>query len=348
MLNVVIIFLWASVFLYIVTGGADFGAGIIELVIRKGERENIRKIMYRATGPIWEANNMWLIITIVILFIGFPSVYAFVSSYLYIPLTIMLIGIIGRGTAFVFRNYDAVEDNLQFLYRLIYISSSILTPLFMGMIAASLFTGAINPDGNNFLDLYVNSWFNRFALFTGLFTVLLCAYLAIIYVIGDSGNGPARFKFIPTAIGLNIAVLLLGTALLITAKIDHMEVASVLWASPVSRWSVIAVLLSLITMWVLIYRKSTSIIRFLAGFQVFMIQVALLWKRFPTIFVTKNGLRFSVFDDQVQSKTIDILGLSLLIGSIFIIPALIYLIYLFEWHPKKSGSANTLENSGNE
>lgn len=65
--------------------------------------------MYQAIGPVWEANHMWLIIAIVILFVGFPHIYTTMSVYLHIPLAIMLIGIIARGTAFVFRHYDAVK-----------------------------------------------------------------------------------------------------------------------------------------------------------------------------------------------------------------------------------------------
>lgn len=77
--------------------------------------------MYQAIGPIWEANHMWLIITIVILFVGFPDIYSVVSTHLHIPLVIMLLRIIATGTAFTFRHYDAVIDNLQKVYNKIFI-----------------------------------------------------------------------------------------------------------------------------------------------------------------------------------------------------------------------------------
>ena len=102
MIYVVVIFLWTSILLYLLLGGADFGAGIIELFSRKSERATTRKTMYEAIGPVWEANHMWLIIAIVILFVGFPIIYTTVSVYLHIPLVCMLLGIIARGTAFVF------------------------------------------------------------------------------------------------------------------------------------------------------------------------------------------------------------------------------------------------------
>ncbi|HVV54815.1 MAG TPA: cytochrome d ubiquinol oxidase subunit II, partial [Mucilaginibacter sp.] len=105
MLYIVIGFLWLSLLLYLLLGGADFGAGIIELFTSDRNKAQARRITYRAIGPVWEANHMWLIIAIVILFVGFPQIYSTMSVHLHIPLAIMLLGIIARGTAFAFRSY---------------------------------------------------------------------------------------------------------------------------------------------------------------------------------------------------------------------------------------------------
>src|SRR3984885_12971201 len=144
MLYVVIAYLWASILLYLLLGGADFGAGILELFTSEKNRGITRKTMYRAIGPIWEANHMWLIIAIVILFVGFPAIYTTMSIHLHIPLVIMLMGIIARGTAFAFRNYDAVTDNMQKVYNKIFVYSSFITPLFLGIIAGSAVSGMID------------------------------------------------------------------------------------------------------------------------------------------------------------------------------------------------------------
>src|SRR3546814_14924652 len=86
MLYIVVAYLWASICLYILLGGADFGAGIVELASRAKHRRSVRNIMYNAIGPIWEANHMWLIIAIVILFAGFPEISSTMSVYMNIPL----------------------------------------------------------------------------------------------------------------------------------------------------------------------------------------------------------------------------------------------------------------------
>src|SRR5450756_472693 len=128
MLYIVIAYLWLAVLLYLLMGGADFGAGIIELFTSDKNKVKTRRTMYKAIGPIWEANHMWLIITIVILFVGFPAIYTTMSIHLHIPLVIMLLGIIARGTAFTFRNYDAVLDDMQVIYSRIFVYASVITP----------------------------------------------------------------------------------------------------------------------------------------------------------------------------------------------------------------------------
>lgn len=147
---VVITFLCLGILLYFLLGGADFGAGIIELFTSTKNRSRTRKTMYQAIGPVWEANHMWLIIAIVILFVGFPHIYTTMSVYLHIPLLIMLIGIIARGTAFVFRHYDAIKDDMQWLYNRIFRYSSFVTPFFLGIIAGSVISGHIDTEAKDF------------------------------------------------------------------------------------------------------------------------------------------------------------------------------------------------------
>ncbi|MCB4235344.1 cytochrome d ubiquinol oxidase subunit II [Kaistella anthropi] len=97
---------------------------------QKSNRTKTKNLMYESIAPVWEANHMWLIIAIVILFVGFPQIYTTLSIYLHIPLVLMLLGIIARGTAFTFRHYDAVKDDWQEVYTQIFYYSSLLTPFF--------------------------------------------------------------------------------------------------------------------------------------------------------------------------------------------------------------------------
>jgi cytochrome d ubiquinol oxidase subunit II len=107
MIYVVLTFLFLSILFYLLFGGADFGVGILELFSASKNKKITKETAYRVIGPVWEANHIWLIICIVILWIAFPYYYYIIVTQLHIPLTLLLVGIIGRGTAFVFRHYDA-------------------------------------------------------------------------------------------------------------------------------------------------------------------------------------------------------------------------------------------------
>ena len=330
MLYVVIIFLWASILLYILLGGADFGAGIIELFSSKANKARTRKTMYEAIGPIWEANHMWLIIAIVILFVGFPRIYTTVSVYLHIPLVCMLLGIIARGTAFVFRNYDAVEDGMQKLYTPIFTWSSLITPFFLGIIAASSVSGRIDAHAADFFSAYMLSWLNWFSLAVGIFTVTICAYLATIFIIGQADSAADEQLFIRKAKRSILVVMVSGGIVFAAAYVDQIPVFSWIFGGIPGISAIVSASISLLIMVYLLNKRKPVWLRLLAGFQVTMILFAATYIHFPNIVLLKHGEKLSLLLHQGQDKTIESLGYALLIGSLFILPALIYLIYIFQ------------------
>lgn len=327
---VVIAYLFLSILLYVVLGGADFGAGIIELFTSEKNKIRTRDTLYRAIGPIWEANHMWLIIAIVILFVAYPVIYAEMSVYLHIPLIIMLIGIIARGTAFVFRHYDAVQDDMQHIYNRIYFISSFITPLFLGIIAGSVISGHIDHAADTFADVYIFSWLNWFSVGVGFFVVALYGFLASVYLIGETDNPDDRKRFINKAKHMNIAAVASGVYVFVTAWIDDIPLMNWIFGTTVGLIAVLAATVSLIVLWILIYSGNAIIIRLLAGFQVTMILLALGYAHFPDFIVIKNGTNLTLMDHRATMQTINAIGWALLIGTVFIIPALFYLYYKFK------------------
>jgi len=334
MLYIVIAYLWLAVLLYLLMGGADFGAGIIELFTSDKNKYKTRQTMYKAIGPIWEANHMWLIITIVILFVGFPAIYTTMSIHLHIPLAIMLLGIIARGTAFAFRNYDAVVDDMQVIYSRIFVYASVITPLFLGIIAGSAVSGRIDPEATNFMDAYIFSWLNWFSVAIGLFTVSICGFLAAVYLIGETDNETDRHRFIAKTKSTNIAAVISGALVFLSARWEHIPLTDWVFGNPVGIIAVTAATLSLILLWYLLYQHKTKVLRVLAGFQVTMILLTTTWRHYPNIVILKHGAPLSLLEHQGHDKTIESLAWALLIGSLFILPALFYLIYSFQ---KKNG-----------
>src|SRR5205085_8101114 len=142
MLTAIIIILGGSFLLYTLLGGADFGAGIVEAFA--GRREEVT--ISRAMAPVWEANHVWLILAVVILFTGFPTIYSSLSLVLHIPLMLVLLGIIIRGTAFTFRHYDIASDRPHKYFTILFRISSFITLLFLGMVLGAMILGRITFD----------------------------------------------------------------------------------------------------------------------------------------------------------------------------------------------------------
>jgi cytochrome d ubiquinol oxidase subunit II len=273
---------------------------------------------------------MWLIIAIVILFVGFPFIYTTMSVHLHIPLAIMLIGIIARGTAFVFRHYDAVQDNMQGVYNQIFVYSSFITPLFLGIIAGSVISGQIDLNANSFADAYVFSWLNWFSISVGLFTTALCGFLAAIYLIGECKTVQDKKRFIKKAEYMNVAAVIFGAMVFFSAAMEKVPLMNWVIYNKVGLTAVSLASLSLVLLWYLLLKGKTKILRLLAGFQVTMILLAISYAHFPNFIRLKGGEVISLYTTIGPDKTIQSLGWALVLGSLLILPFLGYLFYKFQ------------------
>lgn len=326
MLYVVIAFLGLSLLAYALLGGADFGAGIIEIFSGKVTKKTIT----HAIAPVWEANHMWLILMVVILFMGFPLIYSQMSLYLHIPLLILLIGIILRGTAFTFRHYDAVIDSSQDHYTFIFRVSSIIAPLFLGIITGAMILGRIHPEPTSFYDGFIYPWLNGFCVMLGVFTCCLFAFLAAVYLIGEAENDEIRKRFLKFARNANIATVLSGGLVFVFAEANGLSLASMFLDSPGALGAVILATLSLPVLWWSLAQKMIVLPRMVAGFQTMMILGAWFWDQYPAVLRYSNGEYLSLFNAAAPAATLRQLALALLIGSVLILPALFFLMKTFK------------------
>ncbi|HEX6223643.1 MAG TPA: cytochrome d ubiquinol oxidase subunit II [Chryseolinea sp.] len=333
---VIIAYLYLAILLYLILGGADFGAGIIEMFTSRRNLRRTRKTLYHAIGPIWEANHMWLIIVIVILFVGFPVIYATLSVHLHIPLLIMLLGIIARGTAFVFRHYDAVQDEMQEFYNSVFITSSFITPFFLGIIAGSTISGHIDQEAGSFADAYIFSWLNWFSVAVGLFTVALCGFLASVYLIGEAENADDKQRFIRKAIRTNIIAIIAGVIVFAAAIADDIPLVSWVFGDAVGAAAVVSATISLVVMWKWIGSSFLFLPRICVAFQATMILLAITYAHFPDFVILSGGGNLSLYETIAPEKTITALAWALLTGSVFILPALFYLYYSFQKREKET------------
>jgi cytochrome d ubiquinol oxidase subunit II len=184
--DVVLVVMWLGLTAYALLGGADFGGGFWDLLAGGAERGRPqRELIEHSIGPIWEANHVWLIFVLVVLWTGFPMAFAAVMSTLYLPLTLAAFGVILRGSAFAFRK-AVPEVGLKRVFGATFALSSILTPYFLGAVAGGVASGRV-PPGNARGDV-VTSWVNPTSALGGVMAVGVCAYLAAVYLTADSAR----------------------------------------------------------------------------------------------------------------------------------------------------------------
>jgi cytochrome d ubiquinol oxidase subunit II len=216
--QILLIVMWVGITLYALLGGADFGGGFWDLLAgRSTTGMPQRRLIEHSIGPVWEANHVWLIFVLVVLWTGFPPVFAAVMSTLYVPLTLAALGIIARGSAFAFRK-ASTELWQQRLFGGAFAISSVLTPFFLGAVAGAVASGRV-PSGLAAGDL-VTSWLNPTSLLGGVLAVGVCAYLAAAYLCEDAGRAGQsrlaegfRLRALITAVAVG-GVALGGIALL--------------------------------------------------------------------------------------------------------------------------------------
>lgn len=181
--------LWLSLIAYAVLGGADFGAGVWDLLAFGYNVTRKRELINRSLGPVWEANHVWLIFLIVGLFTAFPPVFAILSVVLFIPFTLALIGIVLRGAAFIFRTHGLSSKNpLTWTWSRIFAVSSTITPFLLGTSAAAVASGHIRVQGGNVQADTGVTWLTPFALTIGAMAVSLCAVIAAVYLTVEAQN----------------------------------------------------------------------------------------------------------------------------------------------------------------
>ncbi len=192
---------------YVVLGGADFGAGVWDLLARGPRAAAQREAIAEGIGPIWEANHVWLIFVVVLLFSCFPPVFAHLSVVLHIPLTVMLIGIVLRGSAFTFRAYDSTDSVVQRQWGRIFAVSSTITPVLLGMCVGALVSGALAvPAEASFVARFITPWWSAFTLTIGGLGLAVFAFLAAVYLTVEVQDAGLAEDFRAMALSAALAV----------------------------------------------------------------------------------------------------------------------------------------------
>jgi cytochrome bd ubiquinol oxidase subunit II len=175
---------------YVILGGADFGAGFWDLTAGGPERgAPVRAMIKRAMSPVWEANHVWLIFVLVMLWTGFPDAFGSITSTLAVPLFLAALGIVLRGGAFALKGQAATIAEARALGAT-FALSSVVVPFFLGSAAGAIAAGEV-PVGNARGDEW-GSWTGALPLFVGVLAVIAGAHLAAVFLGADSSRAGER------------------------------------------------------------------------------------------------------------------------------------------------------------
>jgi cytochrome bd ubiquinol oxidase subunit II len=321
--------LWIGLTLYVLLAGADFGAGFWDLFAgtSRGGRPQ-RELIEHSIGPVWEANHVWLIFVIVLLWTAFPTVFAAVMSTLYIPLTLAALGIIVRGAAFAFRK---ASDQLgqQRLFGAAFALSSVLTPFFFGTVAGGIASGRV-PIGLAAGNLRT-SWYNPTSVLGGTIAVGAAAYLAATYLCADAMREGQRelaeaFRRRALVSGIVLGGVALSGIAVLSADAPRLFDGLTHRALPLVIVSAIAGVASLL----LVLRRRYLLVRITAALAVTTVLWGWALAQYPYLLpppaTTNATITASAATPAVLSATLTALA----IGTALLIPSLLWLFLLFQ------------------
>jgi len=210
----------AAVIAYAVLAGADFGGGVWDAFGRGPRRDAQRDAIAHAMGPVWEANHVWLIFVVVLLFTCFPTAYAALSEGLFVPFHLVLLGIILRGAAFVFRAYSPQSVRRPGRpgrgarrWGAVFGAASVITPVLLGMCLGAVSAGGLRVADGRVAAAGAAPWLRPLPLATGGFALAVCAYLAAVYLANET-SGELREDFRRRALAAGTAVVAMSALML--------------------------------------------------------------------------------------------------------------------------------------
>jgi cytochrome d ubiquinol oxidase subunit II len=320
--------LLGSLVCYALFAGADFGGGIWDLLASGPRRREQRALIAQALGPIWEANHVWIILAIVVLFTGFPTAFAAVSTALFVPLTLLLVGIVLRGAAFTFRAYGSGRDPVQARWGLVFSVSSAIAPLLLGASVGAIASGRLRVSADGMPLAPPGAWLGAFPAAVGLLAFALFAFLAAVYLTVEA-SGDLQEDFRRRALISGVAVFLAAMA---AAALSRGEAPLVLrglsgrgWSLPLHLATAAAAGTSFGALFVRRYRLA----RLAAAAQVGLIVLGWGASQYPYLVVPDLTLRSASAPRETQVLLLAALGL----GALTLFPSLWLLFRVFKGRP---------------
>ncbi len=315
---------------YVLLAGADFGGGVWDLLASGPRRDEQRTAVADAIGPIWEANHVWLILVVVLLFTCFPQAYAHFSTALHIPITLMLVGIVLRGSAFTFRSYDSKADTVQRRWGRVFAIASAVTPVLLGVCLGAVASGNVPitpPDGTRtFAELYLTPWLTPFTLAVGVLTLALFAHLAAVYLTWESDDPALENDFRARALQAAVCVFIAGTVTIVLARNYAPLVFAGLTSGRVALgMHTVTAIAGLTGVWAL-WRRHWLTAVFAAAAQASFLVWGWAWSQFPWLVPPSHTITQLSAPRVTQQLILLVLG----VGTVILLPSFVYLFRVFK------------------
>ena len=315
---------------YALLGGADFGGGVWDLFARGPRKEAQRQLVAQAIGPVWEANHVWLILVIVLLFTCFPEAFARLVVPLNLPLTGVLIGIVLRGSAFAFRGYGGDRDAVQRRWGRVFAVASLVTPLLLGTALGAIAAGAVGVAATgtpvSFAAQYITPWLAAFPLSVGVVTLACFAFLAATYLTLEAPEGALREDFRRRALGSGVVVCAAALVALVAARpsapLMRQGLVHSHWGLPFQTITGVVAIGALAAL----LRRRYALARVAAMLQVSLVLWGWAWSQYPYVVPPDLDLASAA----APLSTLRLVIVALVLGALVLVPSLFYLFRVFK------------------
>jgi cytochrome d ubiquinol oxidase subunit II len=309
---------------YAVLGGADYGAGFWDLTAGGAQRgARLRGLVHRSMGPVWEANNVWLIVVLVVMWTCFPRAFGPLMETLYVPLFLAAVGIIFRGAAYALRGEAASIAEARVLGA-IFALSSVLTPFFLGCALGAVASGEVSAEGDPGMPF--SSWTGATALWAGALAVVTGAYVAAVFLAADSVRAEApdlTTAFRRRALGSAVVAGTMAIGGLFVIREDARDLYDGLTSGGGLAMVVVSAAMGLLTIW-LVWTNRFEVARYTSGVAVGTMLAGLAFAQRPDFLPGAVSLQDAAADEPTLIATLVVLVLALLV----IVPSMVVLFRL--------------------
>jgi cytochrome bd ubiquinol oxidase subunit II len=315
-----------SLIVYTLSGGADFGGGMWDLFAFGKRAKAQRQLIEDALSPIWEANHVWLIFLVVLLFSAFPLAFSVISVALHVPLTLLLLCIVLRGASFVFRHYGAANDLWRHRYGRFFAVSSLFAPFFLGASLGAIAAGTIRVENELPTGGFFASWTRPFPVSVGIVALFTCAYLAAVYLACEARDPELQDDFRRRALVTGIALAPIATWTMVIAERDAFVFRQMWLIHPLSPSLEAATVVAALTALVALGLRRFALARAAAALQVAFLLIGFALAHYPVLVAPDLTFANTAAPDAVLRAVL----ITAIAGAVILVPSLSYLFRVFK------------------